>query len=62
MVTEWTIGVYPLLQKWACETTDHLSLYEVPRALREILERALSPTPADRPALATFVAELEGLA
>ena len=44
------------------ETTDHMSLYEVPRALRAVLEPALSSALADRPDLATFVAELERVA
>jgi hypothetical protein len=62
MVAEWTIGTYPLLQTWANETTDHMSLYEVPRALRAVLEPALSSALAGRPDLATFVAELERVA
>jgi hypothetical protein len=62
MVAEWTIGTYPLLQTWGRETTDHMSLYEVPRPLRALLEPALSSALTDRPDLATFVAQLERVA
>jgi len=57
MVTEWTMGVYPLLQKWAQETTDHMPI-EAPPKLRALLERGLAPVRCDRPSLSEFVHEL----
>jgi hypothetical protein len=51
------MGVYPLLQKWAQETTDHMPI-EAPPRLRELLERGLAPALADRPSLAELVDEL----
>jgi hypothetical protein len=61
MVAEWTIGVYPLLQTWGHETTEHMPI-EAPHELRTLLERALAPARSARPSLATFVAELARLA
>jgi len=57
MVSEWTMGVYPLLQTWGNETADHIAI-EAPPPLRDLLERALAPARADRPRLADFVDEL----
>lgn len=57
MVTEWTMGVYPLLQEWAKETADHIAV-EAPPRLRELLERGLAAARADRPSLSEFVDEL----
>lgn len=57
MVAQWSMGVYPLLQKWAQETADHMPI-EAPPKLRDLLERGLAPVRGDRPSLSEFVAEL----